>query len=321
MSECVVLGGGAWGSALTYHLLKKGVLTTLVTRDDNPRFRDKLVLCNGLKLGRFDNLSAIEDKDIPLIIALPSSAYQDVLNLGFLKNFSVVISATKGLVGEDTPCTFLQNLGVQSSRLVALGGPMFASELSEGVIGSLVIAGSDKSSLEISQKLVLSEKVRVYLSYDLLGVELGAILKNIITLAIAIADGAELGTSARATIFTRGVVEMDRIIVALGGKSLTSFGLSGLGDLFMTATSDLSRNRQVGFALGRGSSVEESLRSASGTAEGLFSIGNLLKKLEKCNIQVDTPILNALNDFVNLQQPLANVIKSLITRPNRFEKI
>lgn len=320
MSECVVLGGGAWGSALTYHLLKKGVTTTLVTRDDNPKFRDKLSICNGLKLFRFANLTELDSQNKAVIIALPSSAYREVLDGKFLNKFSVVISATKGLVGEETPCTYLRELGVDSSRLVALGGPMFASELSEGVIGSLVVAGNSEEALQ-SQSLFLSDKVRVYLSDDLLGVELGAILKNIITLAIAIVDGAELGTSARATIFTRGVVEMDRIIVALGGKSLTSFGLSGLGDLFMTATCDLSRNRQVGLGLGRGLSVEESLQNASGTAEGLLSIGNLLKKLEKCKIQVETPILNALNEFVNLQQPLASVIKSLITRPSRFEKI
>ena len=285
-----ILGGGRWGSALAFHL--GGLGHSLLVFDRNPQVieainKGKHPYIEGIGLkgvrGSLDLEEVLEFSHY-IILALPVQVIRDVLRGQNLKGKSI-ISASKGIeiATQKRVSEILLELE-PNIRVFSLSGPSFASEVSRGLPTALVLAGEDLKEMERIRGWFSSEVFRVYLSTDLIGVELGGALKNVIAIACGISDGLCFGENARASLITRGLAEMVRIGLALGAKRETFYGLAGMGDLILTATSSQSRNRTFGYLIGQGLSVEEALKRLNQTVEGFYTVKALYELCKDKNI-------------------------------------
>jgi glycerol-3-phosphate dehydrogenase (NAD(P)+) len=292
-----VIGAGSWGTALAYLLADKGYPVTLwayetdVVESVNTDHENRLFL-DGIRLP--DNLvatgdleQACRDKDLILCVT-PSHIVRRVMSraAAFLPDGVPIVSATKGIENDSlmTVSEVLEEvLPIRFHPWLAyLSGPSFAREVAQHVPTAVVVASySEKLSRQV-QLAFNHDYFRVYRSHDVVGVEVGGSLKNVIAIAAGIADGMGFGYNARAAIITRGLAEMSRMAVAKGANPLTLAGLSGMGDLVLTCTGGLSRNRQVGMKLGEGASIESILADMSMVAEGVKtaqSVHDLSRKM------------------------------------------
>ncbi len=317
--EFAVLGGGRWGTALGLHLSRKG--HAVLIYDVNPATVDKLnsgkhPYIEGIELPEnlraTTNLSKLEGYE-NLICALPTQVVREVFSPLKLKGKKVV-NASKGLELK----TFKRVSEIikeiePSAEVFALSGPSFAEEVSKGLPTAVVLGFEEnrESALEL-QEAFNDPNFRVYLNEDMVGVELGGALKNVIAIACGISDGLGLGYNARAALITRGLLEMTRIGVSLGAKRETFFGLSGAGDLILTSTSDLSRNRTFGLLLGRGMDVEEALEKIGQVVEGVKTAEALYELVRKRNIYA--PITEAVYRVVIVREDLREVLREMLLR-------
>lgn len=254
-----------------------------------------------------------------VFLALPVQVIREVLQ-GSDMGDRVFISASKGLeVGTQKRVSEVLRELKPSVEVLCLSGPSFASEVSRGLPTALVLAGNNLEEMERIRKCISSETFRVYLSTDLVGVELGGALKNVIAIACGISDGLGFGENARASLITRGLAEMVRVGVELGAKKETFYGLSGVGDLFLTASSSQSRNRTFGFLLGQGLSVEEALRKLNQTVEGIHTARAVYELSKRRNLH--TPLSSAVYRVVAEGHPPQVSALELLKKPphNPFE--
>lgn len=320
-----VIGLGAWGSALAAHCARKGHRVTGWHRDAT--FAQAANSSRRWRLGS-------EERELPpnltitsqlsdcasaevTIIALPASAWSSVLPK---LQISLLVSATKGLERDSglTPLSYAEKtLGMAPSKLCVISGPSFASDLIRGTPVSVVAASHDADTASRVARLLSDTSLRVYTSTDTMGVELGGILKNIIAIAVGISDALGYGPSTRAALISRGLAEMTRIASGLGANPQTLAGLSGLGDLVMTATDDQSRNRQVGLRLGRGEKLGEIIASLGSTAEGVAS-APLVEKLAKQS-HADTPIIHHVVEVLRGAIAPKDLATALMSRPLKSE--
>ncbi|MEJ5338137.1 MAG: NAD(P)H-dependent glycerol-3-phosphate dehydrogenase [Aquificaceae bacterium] len=322
-----ILGGGRWGVALAIHLGKLGHSIMVFDRkEETVRTIEegKHPYMEGVRLR---NVGATQDLEDALafsdyvIIALPVQAIREVLAQKPLRGKRVV-SASKGLeVGTEKRVSELLLELEPSLKVFCLSGPSFASEVSKGLPTALVLAGEELEEMEKIRNWISSENFRVYLSTDLVGVELGGALKNVIAIACGISDGLGLGENARASLMTRGLAEMVRIGVSLGARKDTFYGLSGMGDLFLTASSAQSRNRTFGYLLGQGLPLEEALKRLNQTVEGIHTV-RAVQRLAM-DRKIHTPINNAVYRVVVEGYPPKDVALELLKRPPQspFEMI
>jgi glycerol-3-phosphate dehydrogenase (NAD(P)+) len=284
MKRAAVLGAGAWGTALAKVLSDKGERVTLYTRRPelprqiaetrrNERYLPGVDLSADLVVTA-DLAEAVEGASL-IVLAVPSHALRDVVREGYRSwpTDAAIVSATKGiendslmLMGEVVLDVAGPSIG---ERMTILSGPSFAREVAEGLPTALVVAGSGSDVVCAVQKRFAGERLRVYSSDDAIGVELGGALKNVIAIAAGACDGLGYGHNSRAALITRGLAEIVRLSMAKGGSALTLAGLAGLGDLVLTCTGELSRNRTVGFELGRGRKLDEVLATLGHVAEGV----------------------------------------------------
>ena len=302
-----VIGAGSWGTALAYLLADKGFPVTLwayeseVVKSVNEDHENTMFL-KGIRLP--DNLratghlqEACEGRDM-IVCVTPSHVVRRVMTQAaqWLPEGVPIVSATKGIENDSlkTVSEVLEEvLPIKFHPYLAyLSGPSFAREVAEHVPTAVVAASySEKLCLQV-QEAFRHHYFRVYRSHDVVGVEIGGSLKNVIAIAAGIADGMGYGHNARAAIITRGLAEMSRMAVAKGANPLTLAGLSGMGDLVLTCTGGLSRNRQVGMQLGQGASIASILADMSMVAEGVKtaqSVHDLAKK-----IGVEMPICDGV---------------------------
>ncbi len=297
-----VLGGGRWGTALALHLGNLGHRVLVFERkEETVRLikEGKHPYMDGVAL---KNIDATQDLDKALkfsdyiIVALPVQVIREVLDKKALGG-KRIISASKGLeVGTEKRVSEIL-LEIDSSvKVFCLSGPSFASEVSKGLPTALVLAGQDIEEMERIRNWISSENFRVYLSTDLVGVELGGALKNVIAIACGISDGIGFGENARASLMTRGLAEMVRIGVSLGAKMETFYGLSGMGDLFLTASSSQSRNRTFGYLIGQGLSLQEALERLNQTVEGIHTVKAVyrISKDKKLHAPISTAVYKVL---------------------------
>ncbi len=283
MERVAVIGGGAWGTALAHHLGSHGTAVrlwvrraelaqTLATTRQNPLLPGVSLAPAVLVSDRFDEVFAAATV---VVLAAPCHTVRQVLQRAALDfpRGATLVTATKG-IENDTLLTVSEVASeVLADRLeraiVVLSGPSFAREVAAGQPTNVVAASREDAQAEQVQRLFSLGRFRVYTSSDPLGVQLAGALKNVIAIAVGASDGLGLGHNARAALITRGVSEIARLAVAKGGQAATVAGLAGLGDLVLTCTGDLSRNRTVGFELGRGRSLTEVLSSLGHVAEGV----------------------------------------------------
>ncbi len=330
MSRIAVLGAGAWGTALSIALARRGGHQILLWAH-SPALADQLsdVGENLPYLPGFtlpvdifvtpDLPRAIFEADI-LLLVTPSQHLRETIAAiaPLLTRNQILLIASKGLE-EHTLLRLSQVVAaVTPNPCVTLSGPSFAQEVAAGTPTALVAAAREPHLAQAIQRDLSSATLRVYTNDDVPGVELGGALKNVIALAAGVAHGLNLGHNTVAALLTRGIAEMTRLAVACGGRRQTLSGLAGLGDLVLTATGSLSRNRLVGTELGRGRPLPEILAGMHGkVAEGIRSTTAALGLAARYGCEM--PITQQVNAILHHNQSPRDAIRDLMTRPYRDE--
>ena len=319
----VVLGGGSFGTAISNIIAANGHKTFLWMRDaarahkcqkerENPEYLP------GYRLN--DNLTVTNDLEEPvsccdiLAISVPSKSFREVTQqvAPFVRENTIVISTTKG-VEAGTFCLMSQILEQELSgvRIGALSGPNFAKEIIANQFTGSVIASEHESVRNCVQQVFSSNTFRIYDNTDRHGVELGGALKNIYAIVTGLAESLGCGKNTIAMLLTRSLAEMGRFATQLGGDSMTFLGLAGVGDLFLTCTSDLSRNYRVGFGVGQGKSLDEVLSEIGQVAEGVNTLKLVKQKADE--IEVYMPLVQGLHAILFEQKDIGDVIQQLMT--------
>lgn len=325
----VVLGSGSWGTAQAHHLRRAGLEVTLWGRDPraleavqagfHPRFFGEFRLAAGIR-GEPDLERAVAGKNA-VVVALPSTAVRPVARAAreAIPQEALVVSTTKGLELQ----TLLRMSEVLAEewgrleRISVLSGPSFALEVLRGLPTAVTAAAPTLPAAQRASRLYHHGAMRIYTSTDMVGVELGGVLKNVIALAAGVTDGFGMGQNARAALLTRGLAEIRRLVVALGGQAATVTGLSGLGDLLLTATGDLSRNRQVGLRLGRGEDLEQILADLGQVAEGVLTARSGLELARRHEIEV--PLIEETHRILQGEHSVAEAVRNLLARAPKAE--
>jgi len=333
-TSVAILGAGAWGTTIAITLARRGIRTTLCVRresqldsirhaNENASYLPGVVLPESLGLSA-DWRLALPSADV-VVIAIPSAHARAAVTplADAIRRDSIIVSATKGIEHAtlQTMTQLLAELTARRSCIAALSGPGFAAEVARGKPAALVAAASEEQVAKQVQGLFAGGTLRVYSSTDVLGVELCGAAKNVIAIAAGVSDGTKLGSSARAAVITRGLAEIMRLVEAAGGRRETAAGLAGLGDLVLTCTGDLSRNRSVGLALARGERpAPDDQESASGgrpIAEGVANARSIMALAKK--LQVEMPIVSAVYRCLYEGQAPNDMVEQLLSRGLKAE--
>jgi glycerol-3-phosphate dehydrogenase (NAD(P)+) len=328
--SATVLGAGSWGTALAVHLARVGHEVQLWARDPSlaHSMRDRRV--NGTYLPGVtlpDRVAveesleaALADSDL-VLCAIPSHGLRAVLRMAApcVRPRATIVSASKGL----EPDTLLrmsevvrEEIGLDRS-VVVLSGPTFASEVAAGLPTAVLAASADARAAEIVQQKFRGPSFRLYASTDVIGVELGGASKNVIAIAAGVVEGLGLGHNALAALITRGLAEITRLACALGGRRETLAGLSGLGDLVLTCTGALSRNRYVGIELARGRRLTEIVSGMRMVAEGVRTTSAILALGERH--EVELPIAAQMHEVLSGRADVRSGVDALMLRRQRAE--
>ncbi|MBD5154675.1 MAG: NAD(P)-dependent glycerol-3-phosphate dehydrogenase [Oscillibacter sp.] len=326
--KITVLGSGGWGTALAILLLDNGNDVTLwsflekeaqVLREtrENPMLKG-VPLPEELKITT--SMDVVADSEL-VVMATPSFAVRETARKAapLLREDTLVVSVAKGIEKDTALCLtqiIEEELGGKG-RVVALSGPSHAEEVGRRVPTGVVAASHDQAAAELVQDVFMSPRFRVYTNSDVLGVELGAALKNVLALCCGISDGMGLGDNTKALLMTRGMTEMARLGVALGGKKETFAGLSGMGDLIVTCTSMHSRNRRCGILIGQGKSVQEAMKEVGATVEGYYAALSAHQLAEKAGVEM--PICQSAYRVLYERQPVQDVVGCLMNRDKKRE--
>ena len=330
MTRAAVIGGGAWGTALANVLTGNGHHTVLWAREPdvvasiNERHFNERFLA-GLPLHA--SLRATDDMDAALggasfvVYVPPSHALRAVVHAAreTVANGATVVVASKGIEhGTLSLMTDVVADELPGCAVVAFSGPSFAAEVAVRQPTAVVAASSHAGAADIAQDMFSNRVFRVYTSDDVAGVELGGSLKNVMAVATGIAEGLGLGFNSRAALITRGLAEMSRLGVALGAKERTFAGLAGLGDLVLTCTGSLSRNRSLGVEIGQGKTLDEALAGRETVAEGAVSAASALALARREGVQM--PIVEAVHRTLFEGYPARRTIEDLMGRELRPER-
>jgi glycerol-3-phosphate dehydrogenase (NAD(P)+) len=326
-----VLGAGAWGTALAHHLATHGHATRLWARRPelaaelartrhNPLLPHVVLPTSIVVSSRLDEV--LEQADA-IVLAAPCHSAREVLGAAsdVWPPAATLITAAKGIENRTLLTVSEVARDVLGARLaqpvVVLSGPSFAREVAEGQPTNVVAASEDDDAAERVQLLFSHGRLRVYTSADPVGVQLAGALKNVIAIAVGASDGLGLGNNARAALITRGVSEIGRLAVAKGGQALTVAGLAGLGDLVLTCTGELSRNRTVGLELGRGRPLAQVLGSLGHVAEGVTTARSAYDLASQLGL--DLPIIAQVFQVLYGGKSPRDAVDDLLRRPLKRE--
>ncbi len=327
--RCAVVGAGAWGTALADLLARNGhevslwayepdVVQSINEQHENVRFLAGHQLAPAVTavgdLGR-----AVDGAEL-VTLATPSLVLRPIIKSArtSLRNKVPIVVASKGLEPKTLALmTDVAEQEVPDATVVALSGPSFAAEVVKCQPTAVVVASKSVDAAAFTQRAFSSPYFRAYTHTDVTGVELGGALKNVMAVATGIAEGLGLGFNARAALITRGLAEMTRLGVALGAEQSTFAGLAGLGDLVLTCTGSLSRNRAVGLELGKGRKLEEVLKETETVAEGVITAQSARELARRQGVEM--PIVDTVNRVLFEGQSALSAIGDLMTRELRSE--
>ena len=329
MKRIAVLGGGSWGTALAVHLARADHAVRLWARDPalvaelnatrrNERYLPGITLPDGVT-STADVVAAVAGAPF-VVLAVPSHGLRAVVAAArpSIEPHAILVSATKGLeTGTRQRMSEVIEEESRGGRVVVLSGPSFALELARGLPTVVLAASRDAEAAREVQEHFRGRGFRLYASDDVAGVEIGAALKNVIAIAAGAVEGLGLGHNALAALITRGLAEMSRLACAEGGRRETLAGLSGLGDLVLTCTGELSRNRRVGIELGRGRPLAEVLAGMRMVAEGVNTTGAALALGAKHGIEL--PIAAQMHEVMEGRVPPLSAVEALMLRRQRLE--
>ena len=321
-----VIGGGSWGTTLANLLAEKGLTVrlwvrraslcnTIRTRRENPLY------LKGVRLSEnIEPTTSLEEAlggSSLVVSAVPSHGIRAIFEeaSGYIERDAVVVSASKGIEeGTHLTCSAILRQCLpqeMAEQVVVLSGPSFAREVAKGLPTAVCVAGK-REFAERTQQIFSTPAFRVYTNSDIKGVELGGALKNIMAIAAGISDGLGLGSNARAALITRGLKEMVRFGTACGAQEKTFYGLSGMGDLVLTCTGQLSRNRTVGFEIGSGNSPKQVLSGMTMVAEGVRTSRSVREFAKKEGI--DMPITEQVYRILYEGRPPSDAVMELMSR-------
>ena len=329
MAEIGVIGAGSWGTALAVLLHKNGHSVTMWSALEEEiellqkeyEHKDKLP---GVPLPRdmiftTDLRSAIEGRDV-LILAVPSPFTRSTAArmAPFVSKGQRIVDVAKG-IEESSLYTLSQVIleEIPQADVAVMSGPSHAEEVGRGIPTTIVVGAKTKETAEYLQNIFMSEVFRVYISPDMLGIELGAALKNVVALAAGIADGLGYGDNTKAALITRGMTEISRLGMAMGGRFETFFGLTGMGDLIVTCASMHSRNRRAGILIGKGYSMEEAMQEVRMVVEGVYSAKAAMALAEKYQVQL--PIIEQVNAILFDGKAASQAVRELMIRDRKLE--
>ena len=327
--RCAVVGAGAWGTALADLLARNGhevrlwayepdVVESINGKHENVRFLSGHALSPAVKAFG-DIQQAVRDAEL-VTLATPSHVLRRIVKsaASSLPRSAPLVVASKGI--EKTTLALMTDVAEQEvpgATVVAISGPSFAAEVVSCQPTAVVVASRKSEAAGVAQRAFSSPYFRTYTHSDVIGVELGGALKNVMAVATGIAEGLGLGFNARAALVTRGLAEMTRLGAALGAEQSTFAGLAGLGDLVLTCTGSLSRNRAVGVELGKGRTLEEVLKDRETVAEGVVTAQSARELAAREGVEM--PIVDTVNRVLFEGQSARSAIAALMTRELRAE--
>lgn len=331
MAKIGIIGAGSWGIALALLLNKNGhqvtvwsiVAAEIEMLNTEREHKDKLPgvklpddICFTTKLEE-----ATSESDL-LVLAVPSPYIRSTSTIlkPFIKQNQIIVNVAKG-IEEVTFMTLSQIVEeeIPQADVAVLSGPSHAEEVGRGIPTTIVVGAKTKKTAEFIQNTFMSEVFRVYISPDVLGIELGAALKNVVALAAGIADGLGYGDNTKAALITRGIAEIARLGTAMGGKYETFAGLSGIGDLIVTCASKHSRNRKAGMLIGQGMTMDQAMEEVKMVVEGVYSTKAAIGLAEKYGI--DLPIIEQVNEVLFHGKPADVAVKDLMIRDKKLEHL
>lgn len=328
MAKVSILGGGTWGIAIAVLLRNNGheitVWSALEQEVEMLKNSREHKMLPGVKLAddmifTTNDEEAVKGKD--LVVMAVASSYTRVTANRFSKLVAPgqkIVNVAKG-IEESTLMTLCEIIEqeIPQADVAVLSGPSHAEEVGRGLPTTIVVGAKSKATAEYIQNLFMSEVFRVYTSPDVLGIELGGSLKNVVALAAGIADGLGYGDNAKAALITRGITEIARLGMVMGGKFETFCGLSGIGDLIVTCASMHSRNRRAGILIGQGKTMEEAMNEVQMVVEGVYSTKAAVALAKKYDVQL--PIIEQVNAVLFEGKSADQAVKDLMLRDKKIE--
>ena len=329
MARVGILGAGSWGTALSLMLYKNGHDVTVWSIDKREvemlqnerehksklpgvKLPEDMVFTNNLEEG-------MKEKDF-LVLAVPSIFTRSTARSmkPYIKQGQIVVNVAKG-IEEDTLMTLSEQIEEElpEADVAVLSGPSHAEEVGRGLPTTCVVGSKSKATAEFLQEAFMNDFFRVYISPDILGIEIGGALKNVIALAAGIADGLGYGDNTKAALITRGIAEITRLGVKMGGKAESFSGLTGIGDLIVTCASMHSRNRRAGILIGQGKTMQEAMDEVQMVVEGVYSAKAGLALAKKYNESM--PIIEQINLVLFEDKSPADAVYELMHRDGRRE--
>lgn len=324
MKKISLLGAGSWGTALAIVLANNGHDVTLwsaleseitmlqthrehMDRLPGVKLPDSIIVTSDLEI-------ACSDPDI-IVFSVASPYVRSTAKqcAPFMKEGQIIVNVGKG-IEESTLMTLSEILQEELplAEITVLSGPSHAEEVSKGIPTTVVVGAKKKQTAELIQNVFMNKVFRVYISPDIISIELGGALKNVIALAAGMVDGLGFGDNTKAALMTRGIAEITRLGVSMGGKKETLCGLSGIGDLIVTCTSNHSRNHNAGYLMGKGYSMDAAMKEVKQVVEGVYSAKAALKLAKK--YQVSMPIIEAMNQVLFEGKSAEDATNELLTR-------
>lgn len=329
MAKVGIIGAGSWGTAIGVLLTNNGHEVTMWSAigseidmlNETHEHKDKLpgvVLSEKMTFTK--NLKeAVEAKDL-LVLAVPSVFTRQTVKQmkEYVANGQIIVNVAKGI--EETTLMTLSEIveeEIPQAMVTVLSGPSHAEEVGKGIPTTIVVGAKKRAIAEFVQEIFTSKVFRVYISPDVLGIELGAALKNVVALAAGMADGLGYGDNTKAALITRGIAEISRLGTAMGGKAETFSGLSGIGDLIVTCASMHSRNRRAGILIGQGKTMEEAMDEVKMVVEGVYSAKAAVALAEKYHIEM--PIVEQVNEILFQAKTAKDAVEELMVRDLKSE--
>ncbi len=328
MAQVSILGGGSWGIALATVLSKNGHQITIwsaVAREvEQLSTYRELKTLPGVCLSEDATITAsleeaVKDKDLLVMAVASSYTRATARNMAsFVKPGQKIVNVAKG-IEEDTQMTLAEQIldEIPHADVAVLSGPSHAEEVGRGLPTTVVVGAKRKDTAEYIRDLFMNEVFRVYISPDVVGIELGGALKNVVALAAGIADGLGYGDNTKAALITRGIAEIARLGVVCGGKMETFGGLTGIGDLIVTCASMHSRNRRAGILIGQGKSAKEAMEEVQMVVEGVYSAKAAMALAKKQGVSL--PIIEQVNAVLFEDKDPAWAVRDLMVRDKRAE--
>jgi glycerol-3-phosphate dehydrogenase (NAD(P)+) len=326
-----VIGAGGWGTALASLLAQKGLDVTLWCHGaqsfrelqdtrENRSYLPGIIIPETVEVTRALN-AAVTDKEL-IWCVVPSHAVRQVMNeaRAYVNSKTIIVCGTKGLEEEtfQTMGEVLTEILGASDRLAFISGPTFALEVAYGLPTALTVAAYSESIAGEIQGVLSTPSLRAYTSKDVIGVQMGGVIKNVIAIAAGISDGLGLGDNARAALITRGLAEMTRLAIKMGADPLTLAGLPGVGDLILTCTGGLSRNRHVGLQIGGGKNIAEITQGSPMVAEGIRNARSVYHLAQKLGVEM--PIVEQMYRIMHEGKKPSEGVRELMQRSLKAER-